>query len=59
MDNIDDLFSRPELSAAPDFGWPDYFNTGLFVLEPNLQTYQRLYDLTALNVSYDGGCFSN
>ena len=25
--NIDDLFSREELSAAPDVGWPDCFNS--------------------------------
>jgi len=29
--NIDDLFQREELSAAPDAGWPDCFNTGVFV----------------------------
>ena len=29
--NIDDLFDRDELSAAPDAGWPDCFNSGVFV----------------------------
>jgi len=31
LTNIDDLFDREELSAAPDAGWPDCFNTGVFV----------------------------
>lgn len=29
--NVDDLFERDELSAAPDPGWPDCFNSGVFV----------------------------
>ena len=31
LSNIDDMFDREELSAAPDAGWPDCFNTGVFV----------------------------
>lgn len=31
LSNIDDLFDRDELSAAPDAGWPDCFNSGVFV----------------------------
>jgi len=31
LSNVDDLFEREELSAAPDAGWPDCFNTGVFV----------------------------
>jgi len=31
LSNIDDLFERDELSAAPDAGWPDCFNSGVFV----------------------------
>lgn len=27
--NCDELFERPEFSAAPDIGWPDLFNTGI------------------------------
>ena len=34
--NIDDLFGYEELSACRDAGWPDCFNTGLFVLKPSL-----------------------
>ena len=28
VQNCDELFDRPEISAAPDIGWPDLFNTG-------------------------------
>lgn len=31
LSNVDDLFNRDELSAAPDAGWPDCFNSGVFV----------------------------
>ena len=31
LQNVDDLFNREELSAAPDAGWPDCFNSGVFV----------------------------
>jgi glycogenin glucosyltransferase len=36
--NVDDLFDRPELSAAPDIGWPDCFNSGVFVFVPSAET---------------------
>jgi len=52
--NIDDLFDRSELSAAPDAGWPDCFNSGVFVFEPSEQTYKNLLS-TALSLgSFDG-----
>ncbi|CAH8454455.1 unnamed protein product [Schistosoma mattheei] len=35
LKNIDDLFEREELSAAPDPGWPDCFNSGVFVFKPH------------------------
>ncbi|CAI7907538.1 unnamed protein product [Closterium sp. NIES-54] len=35
LHNIDDLFHRPQLSAAPDTLPPDKFNSGLMVVEPN------------------------
>ena len=43
LSNIDDLFQFEELSACRDAGWPDCFNTGLFVLKPSLGWY--LYQL--------------
>jgi len=31
MKNSDELFERSEFSASPDAGWPDCFNSGVFV----------------------------
>uniref|UniRef100_A0A3Q0S5Q1 glycogenin glucosyltransferase n=1 Tax=Amphilophus citrinellus TaxID=61819 RepID=A0A3Q0S5Q1_AMPCI len=42
--NVDELFERDELSAAPDPGWPDCFNSGVFVFRPSLHTHTRLLD---------------
>ncbi|XP_072333427.1 glycogenin-2 isoform X5 [Scyliorhinus torazame] len=53
--NIDDLFEREELSAAPDPGWPDCFNTGVFVYRPSIDTYNQLLQFAADNGSFDGG----
>ena len=38
--NSDELFDKEEFSAAPDAGWPDCFNSGVFVFRPNLNTFQ-------------------
>ncbi|CEP11683.1 hypothetical protein [Parasitella parasitica] len=40
--NIDQLFERPSFSAAPDAGWPDCFNSGVFVTEPSDAIYHGL-----------------
>ncbi|XP_035768812.1 glycogenin-2 [Neolamprologus brichardi] len=40
--NVDELFDRDELSAAPDPGWPDCFNSGVFVFRPSLHTHTSL-----------------
>lgn len=42
LQNSDELFEREELSAAPDVGWPDCFNSGVFVFRPNLDTFEKL-----------------
>lgn len=52
--NIDDLFSRPAFSAAPDTGWPDCFNSGVFVAEPSDSVYQGLLQMAADKGSFDG-----
>ena len=31
LQNIDDLFERDPFAAAPDSGWPDCFNSGVFL----------------------------
>ncbi|XP_053543425.1 glycogenin-1a [Ictalurus punctatus] len=53
--NIDELFEREELSAAPDPGWPDCFNSGVFVFQPSKETYTSLLNACILNGSFDGG----
>ncbi|MBN3320548.1 GLYG2 protein, partial [Atractosteus spatula] len=53
--NVDELFDREELSAAPDPGWPDCFNSGVFVFRPSLETYNQLLLFAMENGSFDGG----
>ncbi len=56
LQNVDVLFEREELSAAPDIGWPDCFNSGVFVFEPSLETFSSLFDLARQRGSFDGKC---
>lgn len=55
LSNIDELFEREELSAAPDPGWPDCFNTGVFVFRPSNETHEKLLAFCGENGSFDGG----
>jgi len=55
LKNSDELFEREEFSAAPDAGWPDCFNSGVFVFRPNLNTYNELVALATTTGSFDGG----
>jgi len=55
LQNIDDLFERDEFSAAPDAGWPDCFNSGVFVYRPSLDTYQAMLSFAVTHGSFDGG----
>ncbi|KAG4031187.1 hypothetical protein MFRU_010g03120 [Monilinia fructicola] len=51
----DELFALPDpFSAAPDIGWPDIFNTGLMVLNPNLGDYYALEAMARRGISFDG-----
>ncbi|XP_036996258.2 glycogenin-2 [Artibeus jamaicensis] len=52
--NVDELFERGELSAAPDPGWPDCFNSGVFVFQPSLETHRRLLRHATEHGSFDG-----
>lgn len=54
LSNIDELFDREELSAAPDPGWPDCFNSGVFVFRPSLETYTKLLEYCSEHGSFDG-----
>ncbi|XP_078695445.1 uncharacterized protein LOC144924286 isoform X2 [Branchiostoma floridae x Branchiostoma belcheri] len=53
--NVDDLFDKEELSAVPDIGWPDCFNSGVFVFRPSEDTYQALLQCAKTAGSFDGG----
>lgn len=55
LQNCDDLFQYPELSAAPDIGWPDIFNSGVFVFVPSKQTFDNLLECALTQGSFDGG----
>uniref|UniRef100_A0A3Q0R3L5 glycogenin glucosyltransferase n=1 Tax=Amphilophus citrinellus TaxID=61819 RepID=A0A3Q0R3L5_AMPCI len=55
LSNIDELFEREELSAAPDPGWPDCFNSGVFVFRPSNETHEKLIAFCGENGSFDGG----
>lgn len=60
---IDDLFSIDllghDLAAAPDSGWPDIFNSGVFVTKPSLATFDKLFAAVTSGkpgeISFDGG----
>ncbi|KAK2496797.1 hypothetical protein MC885_014614 [Smutsia gigantea] len=52
--NIDELFDRGEFSAAPDPGWPDCFNSGVFVFQPSLETHGLLLQHATDHGSFDG-----
>ncbi|XP_044764653.1 uncharacterized protein LOC123321268 isoform X3 [Coccinella septempunctata] len=55
LQNCDELFEREELSAAPDVGWPDCFNSGVFVYRPSEETYNSLVQFALDKGSFDGG----
>ena len=58
LENVDELFDREELSAAPDIGWPDCFNSGVFVYQPSLETFSNLLAMAQHTGSFDGKNFS-
>jgi len=55
LQNVDDLFERDEFSAVPDVGWPDCFNSGVFVFRPSDDTYSALIEHAEQHGSFDGG----
>jgi glycogenin len=55
VQNVDDLFDRPEIAAAPDFFLPDRFSSGVMVLEPSEATFDRMIRTLSSAESYDGG----
>jgi alpha-N-acetylglucosamine transferase len=55
LKNVDDLFDRPEIAAAPDFFLPDRFSSGVMVLHPSQETFDRMVHALSMAPSYDGG----
>lgn len=55
IQNCDELFCHEELSAVPDIGWPDCFNSGVFVFQPSVETFWKLVEFAESEGSYDGG----
>ncbi|GAA5821909.1 hypothetical protein JCM11251_004775 [Rhodosporidiobolus azoricus] len=50
------LFSLPHsFAAAPDQGWPDAFNSGVFLAEPSQQTFDGLTSMMRQRGTWDGG----
>ena len=59
LESIDGIFTNlndPDvmMAAAPDVGWPDCFNSGVFVTRPSAELYLGLLDLNRLVGSFDG-----
>ncbi|KAI8371698.1 nucleotide-diphospho-sugar transferase [Radiomyces spectabilis] len=53
VQSIDDLFERPQFSAAIDVGGA--INTGVFVAEPSKETYDEIMKVYAKAPSYNRG----
>ena len=48
------LTLETEFAAVPDIGWPDCFNSGVMVLNPNMGDYYSLLALAQRGMSFDG-----
>jgi len=55
LQNVDDLFDRPEIAAAPDFFLPDRFSSGVMVLEPSAAKFDRMVRDLSTHPGYGGG----
>ncbi|KAG0065918.1 hypothetical protein BGZ89_007805 [Linnemannia elongata] len=65
--NIDDLFDtaangslddedrNKRFAASPDAGWPDCFNSGVFVCKPSFKDYTGLIQMASQEGTFDGG----
>ncbi|KAJ3334611.1 hypothetical protein HDU93_007647, partial [Gonapodya sp. JEL0774] len=57
MQNIHELFGAlaggAQLAAAPDTGWPDMFNSGVFVTKPDRKVYEELVEMSVRDGSMD------
>ena len=48
------LSMSTKFAAVPDVGWPDIFNSGMMVLNPNMGDYYSLQALARRGISFDG-----
>jgi lipopolysaccharide biosynthesis glycosyltransferase len=55
--NCDAIFERhTDFAAAPDAGWPDCFNSGVFFFRPSQDTFANLHTMAMQSgSSFDGG----
>jgi hypothetical protein len=62
LENIDNIFEylRDDIvfAAAPDVGWPDCFNSGVFVSTPSYDLYNGLMEHAKTKGSFDGTMIS-
>jgi alpha-N-acetylglucosamine transferase len=59
LKNIDEIFNYVDeesvvFAASPDIGWPDCFNSGVFVTKPSPDLFARLSDMASTRGSFDG-----
>lgn len=62
LKSLDHLFTEfghdlqhHEIVASPDIGWPDIFNSGLLILKPHNETYEKLVEFSSnQDASFDG-----
>ena len=59
--NIDHLFdiwlnelTENDIIASSDSGWPDIFNSGLFIIKPSINIFNKLIKFHKENYSFDG-----
>lgn len=61
LKNLDHLFDKfeslapTEIVASPDIGWPDIFNSGMFVMKPSKSVFEKLVAHSETqDASFDG-----
>lgn len=52
--SLDDKDRNKRFAAAPDAGWPDCFNSGVFVCRPSFEDFQGLSDMASQEGTFDG-----
>lgn len=51
---LDQEIEIGSIAAAPDIGWPDIFNSGVFACRPDRATFDGLKELIQTSQSFDG-----